>query len=512
MRKFPIPKGPRSMFPTRPEDVLTGCNIIPIGRHSPSTQTRVEIQIPMRKNNPVPRWHVGHSERQRRRELVCQGLIINHNSMTDMRDQSAWRVGGTYSHSGDSDDAPKTISANAREVSTIPSYEFYGTSQLTSKLPDTTSLTESSTTTGNASSDYQRLNNGCSEPTSKRQNPNAPHDPSCSSSQTATKKRRHMCQDSSESRSSSRHQTKRLKSTDRPRGSPDRFAEDPGDGQLGINSRNLVGALTSSRASPKGKGKSTQPLGVSSPFGSETFFSDTAGDMDSSPADTDAPSLDPGSLHSQRKANDALFTNSAQPDILGHDPFPTNLDDDSEITQLQRLQPFPTVSSSRVVLNDCSLNIPSMRFRSMPPPRAMNPPLHRRLLPPQMSDILPLSIKNSVREALKECLQENQVTLQALQPQVPPQPVFAIPLPPPAAVRQRGDSHHFGDLNQEQVVTMIKNPNLGPAARFSSAPGIFTYRGTVREQFQWLGAKGHFTEPEWKNVGGKMKNFRPRAE
>ncbi|KAG7009724.1 hypothetical protein G7Y79_00002g008390 [Physcia stellaris] len=497
----PIPKGPRS-------------------RHLPPSQTSgIEIQIPMRKHNPIPRWHVGHSERQRRREM------------------SAWRVGGTYSYNGDSDDALQTVRVNGREVSTIPSYEFYGTSQLTAKQPVTTSLTESSTTTSIASSDYHGLNNGevthtfpwtqhrksekaknliepaeFSKPTPKRHNSNAPHDPICSSSQTPTKKRRHMRQDSSESSSSSTHQSKRLKSIDRSQCPPDRLAEDSSDGQLSINPRNSAGALTSSRASPKGKGKATQPLGVSSPLGSETLSSDTARDMDSSPTDTDAPSLDPGALHNQSKLNDAPLTNSAQPDILGHDPLLTNEDDDSETIHLRRLQPFPTVSSSRAVLNDFSLNIPSMRFQSMPPPRPMTTPLHRRLLPPQTSDILPLSIKESVRKALKECIQENQMNLQALQPQLPPQPVFANPLPPPGVVRQRRDSHDFGNLNQEQVITIIKNPNLGPSARFASAPRIFTCKGKVCERFQWLGERGYFTEPEWKKVGGKMERYRPRAE
>lgn len=83
---LPVPKGPRSMFPTRGEDVLTGCNIIPIGHHPPISQTRsIEVQIPIRKERQVPRWHVGHSDWQRRRELVSQCLLINPAFLTDMR-------------------------------------------------------------------------------------------------------------------------------------------------------------------------------------------------------------------------------------------------------------------------------------------------------------------------------------------------------------------------------------------------------------------------------------------
>ena len=537
---FPIPQGPRSMFPTRSKDVLTGCNTVPIGRHLPLTQTRgIEVQIPMRKNNLVPRWHVGHSEWQRRRELVCRGLIINYSSLTDRRDQSAWRVGGTYSNSGDSDDMPTTISANGRGVSTIPSYEFYGTSQPTAKHP--TSLTGSSTITDNQNSslEYQRLSNSeatsskptflriqqriseksgdliapadCSEQTSNRQNPNAPEDLVCSSSQTVTKKRRHMRQDSRESGSLSRHQTKRVKSTDPPKGSPDHSAEDSGDaGQLDINSRNLAGVSTSSQAGMKGKGRATQSLVISSPSGRETSSSDPAHHNDSSPAaNTGARSLTPSTLDNTSNTTTAPRTNDAHFDNMKHDSFPSNLDEDPETIDLQRLQPFPSLPA-RTALNSISLNIPAMRFRSMPPPRAMGPPLHRRLLPPQVSDVIPLNIKESVQKALKECLQENQGALQAFLPQ--PQPVIVNPLPLPGVVRQRGDTHYFGNLDQEQVTTMVKNPNLGRAVRYSSAPNIFTYKGTVRENYQWLGAEGLFTEPEWKRVGGKMKNFRPRVE
>lgn len=352
-----------------------------------------------------------------------------------------------------------------------------------------------------------------SETISKARNLNAPQDPTSSSNQVKAKKR-HGRQDSGESRSSPSHPKKHIKYADFERPSRDGLAENPcNTGQLGIRPADACVAFPRSHASLKGKNKATKPPAVVSPSQNKNPPPDTA-QQSSSPSvsNTKAQNLTRRTLHKTTNAKHTPLAISLHRDHVVEDSFHQSLDDDSEATDLQSLHPFPNGLSSRTTLNDISLNIPSMRFQSMPPPRAMGLPLHQRLLRPQLSDVIPSHIKNSVQKAFRECLQENNVALQALLQPAQPQPVIVNALPLPAVVRHRGDSHHFGNLSIEQVVEMIKCQHLGRAARYSSAPHIFTYRGTIREPFQWLGAEGHFTEVEWKRVGGKMGKFRTSEE